>query len=175
VEPADLEPARRGQPLEHVAVGRELVVGRDDRAPAGTRVERRRGELVQVDRRRVADDRLARLGADDPGPDDLADPGRLVEPVVPAADELAAPLLADPAREAVGRGPREPPERVPVEVDERRVVLDEVGPEAGQRVGRVERPGLLLERGGGRAQRSSLLVVLPVSTLLPGGRDRTTC
>ncbi len=62
---------------------------------------------------------------------------RRVDPLVPAADE---PLLpgAHHSLDAGGRRDRHAPERVAVEVDAGRVVVDEASAESGERVGLVE-------------------------------------
>ena len=66
LEQPQLEAALGAQALEHVAVGREVAAVGDDRAlraqPVG--VERGGAELVQVHRRRVADEHLARPRAE---------------------------------------------------------------------------------------------------------------
>jgi hypothetical protein len=56
------QPALGGDPLDDVAVGREVVGVDDDLAPAGLRVDGRPDELVEQHRRRVGDDDLAGAG-----------------------------------------------------------------------------------------------------------------
>ena len=145
-DPGDLEVPRPGQAFEDVAVGRKVVPVGHDHAPPGPRLERRREQLVDVDGRRVADDHLARPRTHERR-DQVADPARLGDPVVPAADQLAAPLLGDDAAQAVGGCPREAAQRVAVEVDDLRVVDDEPLSEGRQRVGRVQLGGA--REGGG--------------------------
>ncbi len=129
--------ARLGQPLQHVLVGRKVVVVGDDDAPAGSGVTGRRGQLVQVDAGRVAHHDLARLDPEYAG-------GQLVtgvpgerDPVRPAVDQLLAPLLVDRRPQPVDGGPGQPAERVAVEVHEVGVGDHEPVPERGERIGRV--------------------------------------
>ena len=114
-----VETARLRQPLERVAVGREVVVVGDYLITPGAQVERRRGELVEADRGRVADRDLARAGAERDLAETVANRQRQLHPaLVPPADQPPAPLLGHGPREALGGRPREPAERVAVQVDE---------------------------------------------------------
>ena len=108
----------------------------------GRAVERGAREPVEVDRRRIADRDLVRPGPEDLRRQQVADPARLAEPVLPAADQLAGPFLAGDPREPLDRRPRRPPERVAVEVEEIRVRDDEPVAERGERIRRVERRGI---------------------------------
>ena len=134
VEP-QLEAVLRGEPLEHVAVGGELVAVGDE-GPRPPRGDHRADELVQVHRRRVAGQHLARPGADHLR-DRVARGHRRVDPPRPAGHELLAPLLRERG-EPVAGGERQPAERVAVEVDPVAGV-DEAVAERRQRVGGVGR------------------------------------
>ena len=114
VDEAQLAAAAGGEPFEHVAVGGEVAAVGDDRALA--RLEHGGAQLVEVDGGRVAGDHLAGARAEDVLGEQVADPRGRVDPVVPAGDELAAPLR-DGGGEPVARGQREAAERVAVEVD----------------------------------------------------------
>src|SRR6185369_11116495 len=93
------------------------------------------------------DDDLVRPGSQEPRPQQVADPARRPEPVVPAADQLAGPFLGRDPRDTLDRAQRRPPERVAVEIDEVRIRDDEPSTERGQGIRRVERSGV-----GGRAR-----------------------
>jgi len=109
--------------LDEVAIRGE-VVGVDHDLHAGRvrsvlRVERGADELVEQDRRRVADHGLTGCRADHGAADRVADLERQVHPgLVPSADQAAAPLLVDEPLEPFGAATQGPPERVPVEVDQ---------------------------------------------------------
>ena len=60
----ELQAAGAGDPLEHVAVGGEVVLVGDQRAQRRVGVQHRVDELVEVDRGGVGDEHLAGLGAD---------------------------------------------------------------------------------------------------------------
>ena len=142
LEHSQLGVAARRDALEHVAVGREVVPVRHHRAPPRPRPERRAHELVEVDRRRVAGEHLARPCAEHRLGEQVARAHRRVDPVVPAADELALPRLEHGLQAAGGRD-RHAPERVAVEVDAGGVAVREAIPERGERVRPVERGGAL--------------------------------
>ena len=144
VDQAQLAAAARGEALEHVAVGGEVAAVGDDRALA--RLEHGGAQLVEVDGRRVAGDHLAGARAEDVLGEQVADPRGRVDPVVPAGDELAAPL-GDGGGEPVARGQREAAERVAVEVDPLGVVVDEPISEGAEGIGVVQRGGLVAAHG----------------------------
>ena len=64
LQPDQLEIEVAGQRLDHVPVGREVVPVEDDPAPAGPQVQRGAHGLVEVHRRGIGDDRLARRRAE---------------------------------------------------------------------------------------------------------------
>ena len=101
-----------------------------------------RAELVEVDRRRVADDHLAGPRAEHVLGQQVADARRHVDPLRPAGDEPLAPLV-DAGAQPLARGHGQTAERVAVEVDPVAVREHEPLAEAGQRIGRVERGGLV--------------------------------
>ena len=135
VEDAQLASVQTGQTVEHVAVGGEVLRVGDDRSGAG--VKDRAGELEEVDRGGVRDDHLPRAGAQHAGGEEIADPFREVDPLVPAADELRPPPVGH-LYEALARGQRETAERVAVEVNRLGVVEHEAVAERRERVLRVE-------------------------------------
>ena len=93
--------AARGEALEHVAVGREVVAVGDERA-RGAPSSAADAQLVEVDGRRVADDHLAGPRAEHALGQQVADARGRVDPVVPAGDELARPT-ASTTRARAGR------------------------------------------------------------------------
>jgi hypothetical protein len=141
VDEDDLGAARGGDALEHVAVGGEVAAVGDEPPPAAG-VDRGRHQLVQVHGRRVGHDDLAGARAEHVLGEQVADARRRVDPVRPARHEPVAPLL-DQIPQPVARGPRQPAERVAVEVDPFGVADDEPVAEVRERVGRVERGGVL--------------------------------
>jgi kynureninase len=92
------------------------------------------GQVVVADSTTVMLYKLARAAvADRPRP--------LHPPLVPAADEAPAPLVAHEVVKPARRGPQRPTERVPVEVDEGALGADEAVAERRERVGVIERVG----------------------------------
>jgi hypothetical protein len=144
VDQPQLAAAASCEPLEHVAVGGEVAAVGDDRALA--LLEHGGAQLVEVDRGRVAGDHLAGARAEDGLGEQIADSRRRVDPVVPARDELGAPLR-DGGGEPVARGQREAAERVAVEVDPRRIVIREPLAEGPEGIGLVQRGGLVAAHG----------------------------
>ena len=67
---------------------------------------------------------------------------RELDPVVPGPDQAGSPFLADHLGDACLGGARQRPERVPVEVDQPRVVAYQAVSKTGQRVGRVKTLGM---------------------------------
>ena len=134
----ELEAARLGQALQDVAVGRELAGRGDDDAAIGARLEGGVGQPIEVDRRRVADDDLARSGAEEGGRDLVADLRREVDPLGPATHPISAPLVADQAGDPLQGRLGQPAEGVAVEVDGLGVGDLEGGSQAAQRIGGVE-------------------------------------
>ena len=106
-------------------------------APVRPGVQRGDGELVQVDRRRVPDHDLARLGAQQRRRQPVAEAHRHVDPVGPRPDQAPPPLLRHHPLDAAEGGVRQPPQRVAVHVDEAVVSDGELVAERRQRVGRV--------------------------------------
>ena len=144
VEDPQLEAARGRDPLEHVAVGREVAAVGDERA-AAARVERGAHELVEVDGHRVRDDHLAGRGAEQRARARRrrAAAGRSSR----ASRRRAASPHSSTARPAaLARGDRQPPERVAVEVDAARRRRSKRVAEARERVGGVERLGVRARR-----------------------------
>ena len=114
------------------------------RCARGSAVDGGARQLVQDDRGRVADERLAGCGAERRAADGVADRERQLHPLlVPAADEPAAPALGEEALDALDARAGRPAERVAVEVGDdaaRRAVVD--AGEAGcgtRRAGRTRR------------------------------------
>ncbi len=142
VEPVEVLPhratGRRGDPVDDVAVGREVAGG--DREIAATRPQAEGGvhQLIEVHRGRVVDDHLAGARAEQRR-QPVAHPLRQVDPVLPRADQPAAPLLGRHPPQPLERPPRQPAERVAVEVDERRIGDHELVAPTPQRIGGVER------------------------------------
>src|SRR5215472_9490200 len=60
-----------------------------------------------------------------------------VDPVLPGPDEPGSPFAPHYVGDALGGGQRQHPQRVAVQVDQRRVVTGEALAEAGERIGRV--------------------------------------
>ncbi len=112
--------------LQDVHVGGEVQVVAHHAAPPRAGFERRHGELVEVHRGRIGEDHFILAGPDEPA--DLgADPLRRGEPaLVPGADQPPAPLLLDGVAQPRHRPPRQPAERITVEIDELRVLNDEL-------------------------------------------------
>ncbi len=150
LDPADGQATLGGDALHDVAVGGEVVGVDDDLVPAGPGVDRGPDQLVEQHGRRVADGRLAR-GRTEAHPGDLVAQGerQVVPALVPAADESSAPLGLDELAQAGSGGGDRTAEGVAVEVHEGCVGADELGPEAGQRIGVVEGCGVLRRGVGG--------------------------
>ena len=143
VDQAQFRAALGGDPGQHVTIRREVVVvGHDDR-PAGAGGQRGPGQLVQVDRGGVTDHHLPGGGAQQVAPEQVPGPAGQADPVAPGPDKPGAPLAAHHVGDPVGRGERQHAERVPVQVDQRRIFQEEALTEAGQGIGRVavEREG----------------------------------
>jgi hypothetical protein len=120
----------------------------DDRSPLRARGEHRGSELVEVDRDRVRDDDFARARAQRVLGELVADRGRELDPVVPAAHEVGAPALHH-LGDCHLRPLREPAERVAVDVERPALLEDELGAEACERVVAVERSGVAHAVGAG--------------------------
>src|SRR5262249_9841676 len=118
----------------------EARVAGDDRVRWGPGRERAHQELEQVDRRGIGDDHLVGPGPDQAGQLGPDPPGRRHPGLSPAADQPPAPLRLDDLTQPRGGAPRQPAERVPVEVDDVRIVARELGAEARQLVARVQVP-----------------------------------
>ena len=148
-----LHPQSRHQPgkaVRGIEVGREIAfLGQQDR-PARTRTHCRGEQLEQGDRGRIGDQQLVRGGADDrrePG----RDPPRRAHPImlVPAGDEVSAPLHLSDLRKALGRRRGEGAQGIAVEVDDARRKAKPLAGE-GQRIGGVERAGFVARHSLGR-------------------------
>jgi len=174
LEEPELEAARGGEPLEHVAVGGEVVPVGHDRERVRAGVERGGGKLVEVHRGRVGDGHLARPSAEDPLGEEVAGTKRQVDPVRPGGDEPASPF-GGARGEGVGGLLRQAPERVAVHVDAARVVVEEALAEARERIGGVESLGTgALDHRIASSDRPS---ALPGScrTRSPSGPSCATC
>jgi len=135
---AQLTAALLGDPLQDVAIGREVVVvGEDDAAP-WPRVQGGAGQLVQVDGGRVAHRDLAGRGPDQVLAQEVADLAGQVDPAVPGPDQARPPLLRDHLGDAVPRRARQRAERIAVQIYRGRDVPHEPAAEPGQRIGRVQ-------------------------------------
>jgi len=124
--------------LRGVEIGREARLLSHDLAPAGARPGRRGEQLEQADGGRIGDQQLARLGAQDrrklrryrPRP---VDPAMLV----PARDQLLAPLLLGGRRERRRSSGGQRSERIAVEIDHPRWQAEPFARES-ERVGGVQ-------------------------------------
>ncbi len=138
-----LAAALRRQRLGDVEVGREVAAFADDHAASrvGLLRDGQRGaeHLEQVDAGRVGDHQLAGPGADQ-ARDLVADALRQIDPAgaVPAADQIAPPLVAQDLLHARRGGPGQRAERIAVQVDQARRQLELLA-QRGQRIGGVER------------------------------------
>ena len=119
-----LEPDRevgieRLHAVEHIEVGREAAAFRHDDLAVRPERECCLERLVDVDRRRVADDDLVRLRADQAGHFRAQGVGEH-EPagLVPARDQVLGPLLMDRPVDLCKRGLGRGAERVAVEIDQ---------------------------------------------------------
>ena len=130
------------RPLQHVEVRGEVHLVGDDGPAARPGPERRHHELEEIDRRGVRHDDVGRSRPDQRR-ELRADPLAGGEPsLAPPPDQPAAPLALDRLPEPRTRLPWQAPERVAVEVNQPRIADDELTPEAGERVGRIEAPRL---------------------------------
>ena len=154
-----LQPACLGQALEDVAVGRELAGRGDHDAATGARLEGRVGQTVEVDGRRVADDDLARAGAQEGRRDLVADARRELDPGVPATHDLPAPFVPDEPGEALEGRLGQTTERVAVEVDRLGPGDLEGRPQTAQGIERIEalRPRAIGRRGHPRLTWEALM------------------
>jgi hypothetical protein len=119
-----------------------------------TQPERRRDQLEQIDRDRIGDDHLVRVRPDQ-ARDLAAEALRQVDPavLVPAGDQILAPLpthhVVEHARGRFGQRP----ERIAVEIDQA-VRQRETVPPGRQRIGGVQR------LAGGAGQREHRLITM---------------
>ena len=93
-----LQPARRGQPLQHVPVGGEVVVVGDDHPPVRPGVQRRGRQLVQVDAGRVG------RAITSPGPG-AEDAGAITSPACAGQLDPVGPSRGSARRPTPGRPP----------------------------------------------------------------------
>ena len=124
----------------------------DDGAPPRRGVERRGGELVEVDRRRVRDHHLARPRAQHVLREPVAEPRAPVDPASPTTAPGRRPTRSRTAAataSGVAAGSR--PSELPSRYSRSRVVDDEPLAEPGQRVRGVQRLGPCAVRRRGRA------------------------
>jgi hypothetical protein len=135
------EPELAPEPLEDVAVGREVARVGDDGAPSRTRRESGAGELVEVHGHGIGDDHLARPRPEDALREEVADLDGEVDPLLPAAHERRRPLVHC-EREPLARPSRQAPERVAVDVERPALLEDELVAEAREGVGSVEGLGV---------------------------------
>ena len=138
-----LEPEHVAQALGDIKIGREArLLGYDLAAPR-PRSGRRGEQLEQADSGRIRDQQLIRLRTDygrEPG----GDLRRPVDPLVlvPAGDQVLAPLALGGRRERGRRRPRQCAERIAVEVDD--VIRNRKAlPRECERVGCVEAFGFV--------------------------------
>jgi hypothetical protein len=126
-----------GRTSQHVDVGGEVGVIGDHFASALRSLEHGHGELVQIHRRGVRDDHLARGGADQRG-DTIAELELKVPPsLVPGSNQSLAPCLLhliQPGR----RRHWQTTEGIAVEIDEVRVFEMKLRSEHRQGIGAVE-------------------------------------
>jgi hypothetical protein len=137
--PPDGGPELRSDGVNDVAVGRKVAQLRHDDRTAGPKPQRGDEHLIELHRRRVADDDVAGRSSDQLA-DAIADTIRGGHPPVrvPRADQVGAPLAFDDVTEPISDAPGHRSERVPVEVDDA-VGKDEPLAELGERVSKVER------------------------------------
>ena len=136
VEQPQLEPALGGDPLEHVAVGREVAAVGHERAAAAC-VERRADELEQVHRRRVAGDDLARARRRSPAA--IRSPVRVGASIQSGQPPTSrSPHSVGQRGEPLAGRDRQPAERVAVEVDP--LVARARSARGRRRAGRRRRP-----------------------------------
>jgi hypothetical protein len=111
-------PEQRAQPLGDVQVSRKIAPLRENHAALRPELERHGQQLEQIDRRRIAGQRLAWLRADQPA-DLVADATRRLQPPggVPAADQPLTPLALDHLGHARGGDKRQRTERVAIQID----------------------------------------------------------
>ena len=147
VDPAHGQAPLGGDALDDVAVGGEVVGVDDDLVAARPGVDRGPDQLVEQHRRRVADGRLAGGGTEaDPGDSSPRVSGRSYQ-------RSSQPRIRRPPHSASTKArSRAPvtasgrPSELPSKYTRGVVGADELGAEAGQRVGGVEGRGVL--RGG---------------------------
>ena len=170
---AQFRAALGGDPGQHVTVRREVVVVGDDDRPAGTGGQRGPGQLVQVDRGGVTDQHLPGRGAQQAAPEQVPGPAGQADPVAPGPDKPGPPLAPQHIGDPVGRGERQHAERIPVQVDQRRIFQKEALTEAGQGIGRVavEREG---PAGPKAAAHRSTIGVFVRAVWSAGGQTRAT-
>ena len=117
---AQLDPLAEqlAQPLRDVEIGREVAALGQHHAAPGPQLQRGGDQLEQVDRDRIADHDLVRLGADQ-ARDLGAEPLRQIDPAVPvpARDQVLAPLPADDVVEDRRGRLGQRAERVAVQID----------------------------------------------------------
>ena len=133
-------------------------------------VERRPGQLVEVDGDRVRDEHLPTGSAEEDGAEPVTDAGRQVHPGLPAPDEVAAPLVRDEGGQSVAGARRQRTEAVAVQVDQARIGAQQERPLLGQGVRRVERGGVLLVRDHERQARGGR-ASSPQRVAEPGTRE----
>lgn len=127
--------------LQNIQIGREVKLVGDDALAVGAQTERGGREFEQIHRNRVADDDLSLRRADETR-DLLADAdGRVPPAFVPAADQVAAPLVFDDGAGAFRRSLGETAKRIPVHVEQVGVSDDELLAEGGEFVLRVKLEG----------------------------------
>ena len=132
-----------GDALRDVEVGREIARLGQDRAAVGSGQANCRDQLEQVHRNRIADDHFVGRGADQRC-DPRADPLWQADPVVlvPACDQVRAPLRIDHRVHGRARGVQRGPKRIAVEVGHPRGQGEALS-QWRQRVCRIEAQGFL--------------------------------
>jgi hypothetical protein len=133
----ELRAALGRDPLDHVAVAGEVVLVGHDHVPPRPRVERRAGQLVQVDRGVVGDQDLSWRRAGERA-DQVARASGQIHPVVPRPGQGASPLRPDHALKPPHGRQRERAQGIAVQVDHGRIVEREPVAEPGQRIRRVK-------------------------------------
>ena len=134
--------ALRGDALEDVAVGREVVVVSDDDVAARRGTEHGGGQLVQVDGDGVADQDLSSGRTHEVLGQHVAGFGWQPNPLVPGPDEAYAPVLVHHLGDARLRAHRQRAKRVPVQVDQVPVLLDESVTEGRELISAVQSLGI---------------------------------
>ena len=127
-----------GKPLEHVAVGREIVIVGDEDVAARPCVQRRPRQLVQVDRDGIAHDDLPCGGTDEVVAQHVTGlPGQL-DPLVPGPNQADPPVLVDDLGDPRLGPHRQLTEGVAVQVDQLPVLPHEPVTERRELVGSVQ-------------------------------------